>query len=377
MASPTDLTARIHIVLEIDRPGPEMEQLADGVAKVQVRIAEINQVQNTYRTTVKSTTASVRYLLLNLRMFSFGIRTLRRQFGDTSPALEAFANGLMTLAAVGTSAISGVELLRGAVGRLGPALAGMNFATVIGGAKILIGLLGGPVGVVAGFAALVAVPVAAWAMESASGISALRREAKSLELDLKMLEFHLKSLRAEQDKFNLGMSATQIQMRELKRAIDLAGGSNKALESQLAALSAEYENMAIASMKAKLEQDTLNISITETKAVNDDLLRQENAIRMARMRGGVTVGREALLEAMRREGVTGRPSMRAMQEAMTAGRERGPAGLGGIGQALSVIINFPGAIFNTEGDIEGALQSGAEKVGRIIYNQYGAPGVQR
>ncbi|GAH21805.1 unnamed protein product [marine sediment metagenome] len=68
-----------------------------------------------------------------------------------------------------------------------------------------------------------------------------------------------------------------------------------------------------------------------------------------------------------------------MREAMAAGRERGPAGLGGraMGGPAGIVINFPNAIFNTEGDIEGALQSGGEKAGRIIYNQYSTSGAQK
>lgn len=376
MSSPTDLTARVHIVLEIDRPGPEMEQLAEGVQKVSVRIAEINQVQNTYRSTTVSTTASVRHLLLNLRMFSFGIRTLRREFGDTSPALEAFSTGLIVIAAVGSSVVSAMSLMRGAVGRLAPYLAGMNFATIIGSAKILVGVLGGPAGVAAVLLTLVAIPVASWAMDAASGVSALRREAKSLELDLKMLETQIKSLSAEQDKFNLGMSATQIQMRELKRAIDLAGGSNAALEAQLAVISAEYENMTIASMKARLEQEALTVAQTEGKTVVDDLRRAASATRQARSQVGGFIGAETIAEAMKLQGITkGRPSWEALQAA-APGRERGPSGLGGMGSA-QVTINFPGATFNTEGDIEAALEAGGAKAARVLYNQYAIPGGQR
>lgn len=373
MAKATDLTSRIHIVLEIDRPGPEMEQLAEGVQKVSVRIAEVNSIQNTYRTTVQSTTASVRYLLLNLRMFSFGIRTLRRQFGDTNPVMEAFSNGLLNLAAAGTILVSGTQILKGVIVTLGPIVSGLTFGlgALVGTAKILIGVLGGPVSVAVALLALIAIPVGIWALESASGISAMRREAKALKADLEMLETHLESLRMEQEKFNLGISVTQLRMRELKRAIDLAGGSNKALESQLAALSAEYENMAIAAMKADIEQKALTISIAEGKAESEDLDRKIRTTLPQLI--GRSLHIERLIGSIR--GITGgRPSTASLQ---AAAPERGPAGLGGIGRALSVIINFPGAIFNTEGDIEGALQSGAEKAGRIIYNQYNPPGAQR
>jgi len=375
-----DLTAKIRIVLEIDRPGPEMAQLAEGVQTVGVRIAEINQIQNTYRQTTVSTTASVRNLLLNLRMFSFGIRTLRREFGDTNPVLESFSTAMITVAAAGTMAVSGVALITQTMAKLSPYLISTSKEAVALAASMAgLGITWSMVAVTAGL--VVAIPLASWAMDSISGISALRQEAKDLESDLAMIENRLKSMSAEQDKFNLGMSATQIHMRELKRAIDLAGGSNEALESQLAAITAEYENMGIEASKASLAEKELLIVQTEGKTLQDDLIRLANARKYAQTQiaghpGAYGFGEDVYYETMKALGTTtGRPSVQQLRE--YTGREKGAAGLGGGTTSPSVTINFPGAIFNTEGDIEAALQSGAEKAGRIIYNQYGTPGSQR
>lgn len=348
-----------------------MEQLADGVAKVQVRVAEINQIQNTYRSTTVSTAASVRHLLLNLRMFSFGIRTLRQEFGDVNPVLEAFSSGLITIAAVGTSIVSGMSLIQGTMGRLGPYLAGMNFSTIIGSAKILIGLLGGPAGVAAALLAVIAIPVASWAMDSASGVNALKQEIKALEADLKELEAQLENLRLEQDKFNLGSSAMQLRMRELKRALDLAGGSNEALEAQIAVSAAELENMAIEAGKARLEMDLLSVSIAQGKAQAADADKQISDLRRTQRKDiGESISLDTIMARVRGIG-------QGLQTAV--GREHGPDRLGaGIGGGSpQVTINFPGATFNTEGDIEAALESGGEKAARIIYNQYTIPGGQR
>lgn len=374
MSSPTDLTARVHIVLEIDRPGPEMEQLAEGVQKVNVRIAEINQVQNTYKQTTISTTASVRHLLLNLRMFSFGIRTLRREFGDTSPALEAFSTGLITIAAIGSTLVSASSLIKGAIGRLKPLFqAGSKEALKLAADMAALGITWTGVAVAA--ALLIAIPVSSWLLDAFTGVHELRQEAKSLALDLKMLETRLKSLSAEQEKFNVGMSATQIQMRELKRAIDLAGGSNAALEAQLAVISAEYENMSIVSMKARLEQEALTIAQTEGKTAADDLARAASARKQARSRIGGFIGEETIAEALKLQGITeGRPSMESLRAA--AGGEQSLGGLS-IAGAPQVTITFPGAVFNTEGDITGALEDGGTQAARILYNQYTPPGGQR
>uniref|UniRef100_A0A6M3MFY8 Uncharacterized protein n=1 Tax=viral metagenome TaxID=1070528 RepID=A0A6M3MFY8_9ZZZZ len=375
MSAPIDLTAKVRIVIEMDRPGPGMKELNEDAIRVKVAMGDLSNTTNVYRTTTVSTAASVRHLLLNLRMFSFGIRTLRREFGDTNPALEAFSTALIVLSAVGSSAIAAVSLLKPVFAALIPVVHGLTFGlgALVGTTKVAIGVLGftaGGVGAV--LIALAAIPISIWAMESASGISALKRESKDLGDDLKLLEGDIASLRAEQDKFNLGMSATALRMRELKRAMDLAGEGNKALESQYRAAASEMENMEIQALKASLAIDKLKVSETETKAVQEDLLRLAAARKMARVRGASGLGEEAIFEAMKAENTMGRPSLEALQ----AGRERGPAGLGGIGQALSVIVNFPGAIFNTRDDIVSALEAGGASAARIIQNQYAPPGVQ-
>ncbi len=361
----------------MDRPGPGAKELADDLIRVKVTMGDLNNETHIYRTTTVSTTASVRHLLLNLRMFSFGIRTLRREFGDTNPALEAFTTGLIVFSAVGSSAVAGLSLLRGAAARVIPVLKGLTFglSSLVGTAKVAIGVLGfTAAGVGAVLLGLAAIPVAVWAMESATGLNALKREARDLAADLKILEVQIGSLRAEQDKFNLGMSATAIRMRELKRAMDLAGEGNKALESQYKSAAAEMENESLAAMRLTLQINRLTVAETEGKAAKDELARLAAARRQSWGIAGGVFGEEAIAEAMRREGITsGRPSMKTLGAVM---QERGPQGLGGGGQAPSVTISFPGAVFNTREDIVGALEEGGLSAARIIQNQYAPPGVQ-
>ena len=376
MTSPIDLTAKIRIIIEMDRPGPGAKELEEDLIRVKVSMGDLSNVTNVYRSTTVSTTASVRHLLLNLRMFSFGIRTLRREFGDTNPAMEAFTTTLIVFSAVGSSAVAGLSLLRGAAARLIPVLKGLTFGfgALVGTAKVAIGILGFTVGGIgAVLLALAAIPVSIWAMESASGLSALRREARDLGADLKILEVQIASLRAEQDKFNLGMSATALRMRELKRAMDLAGEGNKALESLYKSSAAEMENQRIAAMRLELQINSLTVAETEGKAMKEDLARLDAARRQSWGIAGGVFGEKAIAEAMRREGITkGRPSMKTLGAVM---QERGPQGLG-LGQAPSITINFPGAVFNTRDDIVGALEEGGLRAGRIIQNQYAPPGVQ-
>ena len=117
-----------------------------------------------------------------------------------------------------------------------------------------------------------------------------------------------------------------------------------------------------------------NMLQKEGEAREADIARRQRAQKLTRYNVG-GYEEELIFQAMKREGITeGRPSMRSLQ-AVAGDQTR--QGLMGSGSAPSVTINFPNAIFNTEGDIEGALASGAEKAGRILYNQYGLPGLQR
>lgn len=369
MSKTLDLTAKIRFQIEVDRLGPGLQPEIDALRAVKLTMGDVNVTTQTFRTTTTSAATSVRYLLLNLRMFSFGIRTLRREFGDTNPALEAFSTTLLITAAVGTSLISATTLLKGAIATLGPIVAGLTFGLgALGGtAKILIGVLGGPASVVTVLLSLVAIPVALWAMESAAGISALRREAKGLKEDLSMMEAQLESLRMEQDKFNLGTSATSIHLMELRRALKLAGGENEALESQIAASVAELANQRIEAARAELAIQELTIANAELASMTAESGREINA--MLPQMIGRSLSMERLNEAI--QNLIGRGGGDSM--APLPGRERNPIGLGGIGQ---ILINFT-VSRDAEGHIVIERGGGSRGAGdRVIQNQYAPPGVQ-
>lgn len=302
-------------------------------------------------------------------MFSFGVRTLRREFGDTNPAIEAMSSGLLVMAAAGTMLAASFDIVKKAM---------VVWPALIGTVKIAIGVIGGLPAVLTALGvaavALTGIGVLRWISDQTSGMAALRQEAKDLAADLRVLDAEIDALTRSQDRFNLSLSATSLEMQRLKRAIDLQESGTEALEAQYAAMSAEMVNARIEAAANNLVLQERNVINKEGIALADDLERRERAKQLARTRLGGFIREENIYRAMQREGITtGRPTMESLR---AVARDQNAQRMGGT-STPSITINFPNAQFNTEGDIEGALMSGAEKAGRILYNQYGVPGNQR
>ena len=371
MSKSTDLTSKVKIIIEIDDPGPGMRKLAEDISGAKIQIGEMTIVQNKYGAAATSTGLSVRRFLLDLRMFSFGVRTLRREFGDTNPALEAMSSALLVLAASGTMVAAAFDIVRGVSKNL-PFIQ-LAFQTVAFAAKTTLATVS--VGALATVASvLVGIPVLMWISDQVTGMAALRQEAKTLAADLRVLGSEIDSLTRSQDRFNLGMSALSLQMMKLKQAIDLQESGTEAMEAAYGVMSAEMENARIEAATTNLVLQELNITQKEGAALAEDIDRRKRAKQLARGRLGGFIGEENIFRAMQREDITkGRPTMESLRAVAGDQNARGMAS----GSAPSITINFPNAQFNTEGDIEGAIMSGAEKAGRILYNQYGLPGNQR
>ncbi len=372
MSRSTDLTSKVKIIIEIDDPGPGMRKLAEDISGAKVQIGEMTIVSNKYGAATASTGLSVRRLLLDLRMFSFGVRTLRREFGDTNPAIEAMASALLVLAASGTMVTAGLDIVTRTAKNL-PFIQ-LAFQTITFAAKTTLAAIS-VTALATAATVLIAIPLLGWWSDQVTGMAALRQEAKALATDLRVLGAELDALTRSQERFNLGMSATSLEMQRLKRAIDLQESGTEALEAQYAAMSAEYANARIEASAFALILQELNTVQKEGAALSEDIERRRRAKQLARGRLGGFIGEENIFRAMQREGITtGKPTMESLR-AVTRDQNAQRV-MGGI-SAPSITINFPNAQFNTVGDIVGAIVSGAEKAGRILYNQYGVPGNQR
>ena len=168
---------------------------------------------------VKTQTLSTRAILLDFRMLSFALRTLRTEFGVTDPTVTAVTDGMITLAATATGLVAGFDLLTKGAGPLtrslytlatGAAAANLSF-TAMG-----IGILSAtwPLLLLAG--ALIAVN---W-YASEAGTQAARtaivnysKEIEKLNKDLATLKGQQSDLNEETQRYDLLISQIDYQVK--------------------------------------------------------------------------------------------------------------------------------------------------------------------
>lgn len=381
MSKSTDLTAKIRFIFEVDATAgiAQLTQAEDGLTSITFGVGEMTNVVNISEAATSSYGSSIRGLLLNLRMFSFAVRTLRREFGNTNPVIEQISVNLITLAALTTGLAAGYDILKKATAAF---MASSN--ALIGTLKIVIGVLGGwQVALIA--LGLLALPsVIKGVSEWRSGISKLKQEVKDLEFDLKMMETALDRLNLTQERFNLGMSLTALSIMRLKRAIDLQQSGTEALEAQMESMNAELLNQQITNAQLNIQQQEQNLLVKEATELAADYARQIEAVRIAQSlarasRGMVGAGPETqrqIQDALRQIGWTEGPVDR--RRLLGLMREQNPAGIGRGGGGTNVNINFPNALFQTAEGVREAIIEGARQAADIIrFNQYAEPGAQR
>lgn len=376
MSKSTDLTAKIRFIFEVDATQGigQLGQAADGVKVLKFNIGEITQVTTNVKEATSGYGSTVRGLLLNLRMFSFAVRTLRRELGDTNPVIESISSSLLVVAATLTGLVAGLDL----ASKAAKVFAGTSLPALIGALKVTIGVLGG-IGTVATIVgSILLVTLAKGVFDVTSGISALRQEARAMADDLLMLKTTLEALNLEQDRFNIGLSATSITMMKLKRAIDLQQSGTEALEAELAAVTAEYRNMQIASAEANQEMALGNLIAKETQEALADIERSKAAIQMVRAARGFITEEEAR-RSLEMVGYAKPGDVRPSRRVIAAAREQTRAGINPPGAAgTNVNINFPNALFQTVEGVREAIIEGARQAADIIrFNQYAEPGTQR
>ena len=375
MSKSTDLTAKIRFIFEVDATQGigQLGQAADGVKVLKFNVGEITTVTNNVREATSGYGSSVRGLLLNLRMFSFAVRTLRRELGDTNPVIEQISTNLITFAAAATGIVAGLDLMS----RVMKVFAGATLPSLIGTLKIAVGVLGG-IGTIATIVgSVLLVTLAKGIFDVTSGISGLRQEARALADDLLILKTTLEALNLEQDRFNIGLSATSITMMKLKRAIDLQQSGTEALEAQLAAVTAEYRTLQIANAEANQEAALGNLIAKETQQALADIERSKAAIQMVRAARGFITEEEAR-RALEMVGYAKPGDVRPSRRVFAAAREQTRAGINPGAAGANVTINFPNALFQTVEGVREAIIEGAREAARVIqFNQYAAPGTQR
>lgn len=376
MSKSTDLTAKIRFIFEVDATQGigQLAQAADGVKVLKFNVGEIVTVTNNIKEATSGYGSTVRGLLLNLRMFSFAVRTLRRELGNTNPVIKQITTSLITFAAAATGIVAGLDLMS----RVMKVFAGATLPTLIGTLKVAIGVLGGLPVVLTVIGSLLTITLAKGLFEITSGISRLRQEARGLADDLLVLKTMLQALNLEQERFNIGLSATSITMMKLKRAIDLQQSGTEALEAQLAAVTAEYKNMQIANAEANQEAAIGNLIAKETAEALADVERSKAAIHIVRAARGFMTEDEAV-RALEMVGYAKPGDPRPSRRIYAAAREQTRTGINPPGATgANVTINFPNALFQTVEGVREAIIEGARQAADIIrFNQYAEPGSQR
>lgn len=377
--SSTTLTAKVKFTFTVDAASgiAQLQQTEDGVVNLTFQIGELVNITNNVKGATSGYGSSIRGLLLNLRMFSFAIRTLRREFGNTNPIIEKISANLITLAAVTTGVAAAFTMIKGAI----DAFWASTTYVVLALQTIIFAL--GALQVIAIGLALIALPTVIKGIQNfTSGITQLKREAKDVASDISMMEAAIKQLSLTQERFNIGLSQTSLSIMLLQRAIDLQQTGTEQLQAQMETLNAELRNQEINQAGLNLVQSQRNLILKEARDLNADILRQEEAIRRAGHEpGGVGMMRtqQNLLQYLRATGWEPGDDInrRHMLDYIQREQNRGGVRRGGGGFTGGVIINIPNAIFQNIEDLAGALTGAAMTARDIIYNQYADPGGQR
>ena len=371
MSKSADLNAKIKFTFEVDAGSgvSQIETVNAALGNQIVVMGDLIIVQQKAASSGRKFGSGVRGTLMSLRMFSFAVRTLRRELGDTNPIIEGISTGLILVSSTLTGLTAAGDLANKATKALGGGMAGLS-ASVTSLSTTLVTLA--PVIAVILATFILLSRVAMW-FDMATGIDVVRRASKALSLDIKTLKNDIEVLNREQDAFNIGMSETALQMRKLKQAIDLQQSGTEALEDQLGVLAAEYEN-------AGIKADEMGLSLKRQTLLEKELTEAQNEsarIMAAKRKAGANpfISEEAALLAYQNIGwKPGDPN--PSPDAFARGKEQSSYGATQA-QRAEIVFNFPNAVFNNVADVITTLEASLRNPMAVLFNQYANPGRQR
>lgn len=212
---------------------------AEGVVKVQTRLTEVGE----------QSVISTRSLLLNFRMFSFAVRTLRRELGITHPAFESFSRVMLVGAAAGTLFVSantlitqGLPKLVGEAGKGLSIMGGLAAAFKAGNVAVI--------GLSVAVGGLIGYAVGSWIGETFTPIREITGAVKAYEDQIEDLTSALTALKVEQSDLSAESSMYAAAIAKVNYEIELQGYATEAQTETLKML----EN---ASKRASMEQSGL------------------------------------------------------------------------------------------------------------------------
>ncbi len=373
MSKSANLNAKIKLELEVDAASGTavLNQASSGLQNLIFNIDNSTTITNNAAKATASYSGSLRATLMSFRMFSFALRSLRRELGDTNPALESVTTGLIILSSAGTGIAAGMRLIGQAANKLSKThLKGLGAQLAFLKTTALANI---PVLIAVGATIATAFAVS-YLSDWASGATKVRREIKALDADLGMMKATLEAVNLAQDRFNLGVSATSLTMMKLQRAIDLQQSGTEGLEATLKQVNAEYRDMQITASEAALATQSLTLTKKGLQFAADEAAREQKAIKIAgRSVGpsGMMMTPDRIQAALRRMNWTeGNVNMRRLRQTV---RQGGPGGGGG---AVSVTVTFPGANIMNSDDVRGAFEGLGQYLNQLVYNASAEPGAQ-
>jgi hypothetical protein len=353
---------RTQIVINVTVPqganlGPYIQQVQQLQQTLGTAAPTIININNQTR----AWSATTRRLLLDLRMFSFAMRTLRREFGVTSPIVEAATRGLIVISAVATGAVAGFDMLR-------------RIQTMLTGSTV--GLSAAMASLKAGAAGLMAVLSALWPVlvvlasviggiklfEWLTGIQGVQSAMKQWKKDVEDLNASLKDLRYEQSLVSEEMQYYQYWLDNVEYAEEKMGYATEEMTRMQG-----YLNQQLKSSQRDLSALTWEMTTVTNRAAGLERATEDAQEAIQRHRRGALgalVNPQFWLSFP--QNVMGGLGM--LGGMLGGGREQvprnvTPAGGGGL---VQVQISFPNATFHTQEDVEAALERGGEAAGQRL-----------
>lgn len=310
----------------------------EGVVSVNTRLVASSQ----------DVAMSTRGALLNFRMFSFAIRTLRREFGVTNPVIEQFSQVLIVGSALGTGLVAGHKLLTVGVKQLSGAY-GEGVGTAAG---FYAALKAGVLSVTAlsiAAAALIGFAVGTWAGEQAPAFKEMTAAIKGYKEAIEDLTGSLSGLKVEQAGLGAEAAVYQAQIARINYEISLQGEATDAQTASLEMLSGAMARLKMEAAGLTAAGAVMGADVTRFQFEQAQVEEERKEYR------GAALGRLNPLT-----GAAERPGGMVAQIA-----EKFPMVPG-----FSILIDFTGSVFGAGTDVEGATRRGVldaiEGVGRIL-----------
>lgn len=346
-----NLTVRVLFSIDVKAQTQEAAAMTAELRKMGDVSIQTGDILVNMNQATRSTGYSLRRTLLDLRMFSFAVRTLRREFGSTNPIVDAASSALLIVSAAATGTMTAYSMLT-------QAQRALSAGTVTAAATMA--------GLKTGMTALLAVAKALWPVwvilggliagiaigEYVSGIDSIQRSIKGWKEEVEDLGRSMRDLNLEMGLQNEEMQYYQLWVSNVERAIAKQG-----YETEAQTRSLEYLNQQLEAGQYEYRRMGYEASVTQNRVA------------------GLTVEMEKGQEEIK--AIRGR-AMGVWDPRNWGGGRGAMPGYGGGGGA-QVTINIPGAIFNNISDVVSTLQQAGAAAAAALdpsieRGRYGAKG---